>query len=413
MLNNRFAVQRFFLCLYFFSMTIENFNPTGYFSIAKLTAACYLLSVLPSIKAFIFLSKRSLYFFWPILTFLLWITLSSLFNVNSFSSRVLDVEVLQNILLFMVIVNHARRDSLGLNFGLFAFAFGSVCVSVLLFFNIGVTESTGAIVNGVIVYRTSFFNAGPNELSIKLVTGAIIIIGLYFQNPLSFTKKTRLILMCLVPIILWAALKSGSRTALLVFLLAGLFWYFASVLVSQNKLKIMVVGLVGILVLLVPLVLFVAQLNVAETLIARMAESGGESDFSQGGRFMIWAGFLSIIGDNPIFGYGLSGYDQVAYNVFGAVYSPHNVLLEALIYGGVIGFLLYFTFLVKIFLASYKMFRIRGEILPVLLLPTVLAYVIALQGLSEKTCWLILAYIVGRFIFGLDRKRTMGWNDLR
>ena len=75
--------------------------------------------------------------------------------------------------------------------------------------------------------------------------------------------------------------------------------------------------------------------------------------------------------------------------------------------------LLYLSFLIKIFLASYKMFRIRGEILPVLLLPTVLAFVIALQGLSEKTCWLLLAYIVGRFIFSVDRKRTMGLNDLR
>lgn len=407
MLNNRFAVQRFFLCLYFFSMIVENFNPTGYFSIAKLTAACYLLSVLPSIKNFIFLSKKSLYFFWPILTFLLWITLISLFNVNSYSSRVLDFEVVQNILLFMVIVNHARRDSKGLDYGILAFAIGCFCVSLLLFLNIGVTESTGSVVGGETVYRTSFFNAGPNEISIKLVTGATILIGLYFQNPLSITKKTRLMLVSGVPIILLAMLKTGSRTAFLVFVLAGLFWYVVSILDARNKLKIMVVGVLGISMLLVTLALVMPQLSGAETLIARMAESGGKSDFSEGGRFMIWAGFLSIIGDNAMFGYGLSGYDQVAYEVFGAVYSPHNVLLEVLIYGGLIGLLLYLSFLIKIFLASYKMFRIRGEILPVLLLPTVLAFVIALQGLSEKTCWLLLAYIVGRFIFSVDRKRTM------
>ena len=413
MLNNRFAVQRFFLCLYFFSMTVENFNPTGYFSIAKLTAACYLLSVLPSIKAFIFLTKKSLYFFWPILSYFLWITLISLFNVNSFSSRVLDFEVLQNILLFMVIVNHARRDSIGLDYGVLAFAVGCFCVSLLMFFNIGATESTGAVIGGEIAYRTSFFNAGPNEISIKLVTGATILIGLYFQNPLSFTKKTRLILVCWVPIILLAALKTGSRTAFLVFVLAGLFWYIVSILAAQNKLKIMVVGVVGILMLLVPLALVLPQLSAAETLIARMAETGGKSDFSQGGRFMIWAGFLSIIGDSLILGHGLSGYDQAAYEVFGAVYNPHSVFIEVMIYGGPIGLLLYLSFLIKIFLASYKMFRIRGEILPVLLLPTVLAFVIALQGLSEKTCWLLLAYIVGRFIFSVDRKRTMGLNDLR
>jgi O-antigen ligase len=247
------------------------------------------------------------------------------------------------------------------------------------------------------------------------VAGIVIIVGFYFQNPLSFTKKNRLILLCLTPIILLAILKTGSRTSVLVLLLSGLFWYFASILNSQNKLKIMLAGLAGILVLVIPLVLFVSQLNIAETLVARAAETGQSGDFSENGRFVIWSGFLSLIADEPIFGYGLSGYDQVTNSFFGVIYSPHNVLLEILIYGGLIGLLLYLSFLIKIFLASYKMFRIRGEILPVLLLPTVLAFVIALQGLRDKTCWLILAYIVGSFVFsktqkGQWRKKTINEN---
>ena len=394
-------------------MTIENFNPTGYFSVAKFTAACYLFSVLPSIKAFVFLSERSLYFFWPVLTLFFWITLTSIFNINSFSSRVIDGVMLQNILVFVVIVNHARRDRLGLDLGLYAYAFGAFCVSLLLFLNIGVTEIEGALVDGELVYRTSFFNAGPNELGIKLVAGVFIIIGFYFQNPLSLNKKNRLILLCFIPIILLAILKTGSRTSVLLLLLSGLFWFLASILNSQNKFKIMLAGLIGISVLFIPLVVFVSQLNVAETLVARAVETGQGGDFSKNGRFVIWAGFLSLITDRPIFGYGLAGYDQATNNFFGSIFSPHNVLLEILIYGGIIGLLLYLTFLVRIFLACYEMLRMRGEILPVLLLPTVLAFVVALQGLRDKTCWLILAYIVGSFVFSQNRKKTMLSRDFK
>lgn len=128
---------------------------------------------------------------------------------------------------------------------------------------------------------------------------------------------------------------------------------------------------------------------------------------------MIWTGFFSVIGENPLIGNGLSGYDRLALEVFGAVYSPHNVLLEVFIYGGAIGLALYLNFLFKIFRASYKMYRDRAEIIPVLLLPTVLAFVIALQGLSEKTCWLLLAYIMGRFLFFDRSESAVTLRDLR
>ena len=392
---------------------MENFNPTGYFSVAKFAAGLYLLSILPSIRSFIFLSKMSFAFLWPILILFFWITLIGLYNVNPLSSRVVDLEIFQNVVLAILIVNHARRDMTGLDYGIYSFAFGCFVVAIFILLGIGVSSVMGAVVDGEVVYRVTFFNAGPNVISIKLVTGALILTGLYAQNPLGFSRARRIMLLCCVPFILMAMVKTGSRTALLVLALAGFFWYFASILVAQNKFKIMVVGFVGALLVIVPAGYLVSQLGAAATLVARIAESGTGGDWSQGGRFMIWTGFFSVIGENPLIGNGLSGYDRLALEVFGAVYSPHNVLLEVFIYGGAIGLALYLNFLFKIFRASYKMYRDRAEIIPVLLLPTVLAFVIALQGLSEKTCWLLLAYIMGRFLFFDRSESAVTLRDLR
>ena len=181
---DRLSIQNYFLYLYFFSINIENFNPTGYFSVSKLAGITYIASAFLSFKNFTSLNRKQLYFYWPILIFIIYLTLISIINFNNYSNRFFDIAFIQNVLIFMVLVNHVRKDAYVLEKGMFALAVGSIIVSFFLFLGIGVSEIA---TEGDIVRKT-FFNAGANELALKLSAGLAIIISILYENILKINK---------------------------------------------------------------------------------------------------------------------------------------------------------------------------------------------------------------------------------
>ena len=52
----------------------------------------------------------------------------------------------------------------------------------------------------------------------------------------------------------------------------------------------------------------------------------------------------------------------------------------------------------RIMSASYWVYKYSGNLLPVLLLPTILGFHLTAQGLTEKIVWVLIAYIVGSFL---------------
>ena len=95
------------------------------------------------------------------------------------------------------------------------------------------------------------------------------------------------------------------------------------------------------------------------------------------------------------FGYGLSGFELEAFEIFGAVVSPHNALLEIMLYTGLVGFFVYLIFLSKIGMAVYGLWVESKLLLPSLLFVVYLGFLFSIQALGEKFCWFVLAYIVG------------------
>jgi O-antigen ligase len=392
---DRHSIQNYCLYAYFFSINIENFNPTGYFSVSRFAALLYLFSILPSIKYYLYLSKNSLKFFWPIVAFFIYLTLVSLANINNFSSRFFDFAIFQNLLIFIIIVNHARRDSIVLDRGMLSFAIGSIFTILLIILGIGVGMSD----EGARAGRLLFFNAGPNELGIKLATGAVIILVMVFQNNLKLSSY-RYLMLIFVPIILYTVLQTGSRSAFLVPIVSILMLIFFRVLLSKYKILAFIGASAAIVIIAIPLFYIAMQAEALNNVIQRFALTGGAGDFSETGRFTLWIGFFLLIREKFIFGNGLSGFDLITYQYFGFLESPHNVFLEVFLYTGIIGFILYLIFIYRALYASYVILKINNNILPVVLFPTMFAYIFILQGLSEKIAWLILAYIFGKFLFG-------------
>ena len=109
--TDRGSLQNYFLYFYFFSINIENFNPTGYFSISKFAGILYVISAFLSIRVFSSLNRQQLYFYWPILIFAFYLSIISLINFNAFSTRFIDIAFIQNLLIFIVLINHVRKDS--------------------------------------------------------------------------------------------------------------------------------------------------------------------------------------------------------------------------------------------------------------------------------------------------------------
>ncbi len=398
---DRLTIQNFFLYLYFFSINYENFNPTGYFSLAKLAGIIYVISAILSTRIFLSLNRLQLYFYWPFLIFVLYLTLISLINFNDFSNRFVDIALIQNLLIFMFLINHVKKDYLVLEKGMLALAIGSVSVSILLFLGIGATEMPEDSLG--LVNRKGFFNAGLNEIALKLSAGLVVIVSILFENTLKINKLMRYFLFLCIPLIIISVFNTASRTAFLILPLCGLTWFGFKLLATDNKLYAMALGLFIFALAFSPLYFIATQLENFELLAARLQDTGGVGDNSEVGRLTLWLGFFSLIFENPIFGNGYSGFDLITFDYFGFIESPHNVFLEVLLYTGLIGFLFYSIFLKRIFSASYQLFKYRNRILPTILIPIAFAFIFILQGLNEKICWLILAYIIGTYMYSFNK----------
>ena len=307
----------------------------------------------------------------------------------------------------MILINHVRKDSLVLEKGMFALAIGAISVAFLLLLGVGVNEATTESVGGEVMIRRTFFNAGPNELALKLSAGLVVVVSIIYENTLAIKKLTKLILILSIPILILGILGTASRTAFLILPACGIAWLGYKLLASDKKFYALILGLFTFLIVFIPLVYLALMLDEFRFLAERLANTGGISDNSETGRITLWIGFFTLIFENLFFGNGYSGFDLITYEFFGFIESPHNVLLETILYTGMIGLFLYILFLGRIFFASYKLFKYKNRILPTIIIPIALAFIMILQGLNEKVCWIILAYIIGTYMQSFNKFNTL------
>ncbi|WP_171004620.1 O-antigen ligase family protein [Bathymodiolus heckerae thiotrophic gill symbiont] len=298
-----------------------------------------------------------------------------------------------NILLFILILNHTKRDPVVLEKGLLVFSLGIITVSILFFLGIGLEINQDL--------RYTWFGAGHNEIGSKLATALIIIIMIKGRLKLG---RGHLLLIAFMPLIFWLMLKTGSRTSVLILVASFSIWYFIKVFIERRGLVSSAVVTFFTLVFISLLLYVLMQSELSVSRFSKIFD--GESSLPLGGRLYLWHEFLSIIQDNFIFGYGLSGADLQTYNFLGAIESPHNVIIEVMLYTGVIGLILYIIFMYRIMSASYWVYKYSGNFLPVLLLPTILGFHLTAQGLTEKIVWVLIAYIAGSYLYMKNKSKS-------
>lgn len=388
---NLSTLQRWALYLFFFSINFEVWAPLGgNFSLSRITGLLYFLSILPAYKYFFKISYLGSYVknIWLFFGFLVII---SIININSFSTRFFDFSIFQNIVLFWILLNHERKEPGILIKGMFCFALGSIVLSILYLVGLGVENENG---------RVKLFGDNENIIGIRMSISSIILLLIVILNSFNL-KRFRFLLLAPIPLMLNLMADTGSRVSLLSFVLM----FLTGILLIKTKktwYKAIILAFGTIIFLYI-----VQHILQSEILMLRIIKASSEGDLA--GRDIIWQKLIPLIKANPVFGVGISGYEEFANNIFGETMSPHNVIIEILCYSGIIGLAIYLIFIIRVFMMAISMYKIKKTILPILLLIPITGLIFSGQILNVKIGWLLFAYIIGDGLF--SNKKQIQWKS--
>ena len=389
--------QAFCLYLYAFSLNIQFFDPLqsgGTFSFAKITGILYVISLVPSFSKYMVLIRPTIRFIWPAFALFFVITIMSMINVNALSSTYFDTAFFLNLFLFVLIINHTLKNDRLMDNAMLAFALGAVLVAIFMFFSIGTaTDEMG---------RATVFGANQNYMGIK-AAAALIIILYYLYNKTSHTIRFRLPFLCFLPILFLSIIGSGSRSGFLAAVLGILAFWFS---LNQNR----SIGsakfyFLSFFVLILGAV-YILQSDLMVSRLAFTSPEGHNTGLDKlGGRLRIWTTYIDLALDNLILGIGMTGFQQEATRLLGAAWGAHNVILEVMLYSGLVGLFFYLFFLFQVVRATVEMLRHNSNGLGFFLLPPLLAYVLGNQALGLKISWFLIAFIITSYCSGLRNKK--------
>jgi O-antigen ligase len=375
--------ERIALYLFFFSINFEvwdPFNTGGFFSVSKLAGLIYFITLIPHINYFVNISRIKSYLV-PLLLFVTLLTFVSVYNIPLSSAWVFYFTIFQNLLLFVLLANHERRDPLILQKAMLSFACGSVAISLLFIAGIGVLDVFG---------RFTIFGDNATIVGLKMSISIIILVIAVAQDRLKL-GKLRYSFLLFVPIMMHVLAATGSRVACISLTLSlgmGLIIFKW----KSNWRRVIAVSLV------VALSFFIVRQLASDSgiLSQRLMSSAREGDLSE--RDIIWRELLPMIQDNPIFGVGVTGYAYYSKRIFGCVESPHNVLIEVACLTGICGLIMYLMFLYQVLKQACRLYYRDGLLLPLLLLIPLSGMLVSAQLLEVKIGWCMFAFIAANVI---------------
>lgn len=187
----------------------------------------------------------------------------------------------------------------------------------------------------------------PNYIESFIAVGYFVLI--YRLLIFKATKFQKIILIGLILLMFSSSFLSGTRAALLVFILIFLFTLINMILSHKNKLII-------IIIIIIPLYVFLYK-NIDQLQNLYNLFVGGRGLMSDGGRSETWLYILQIYLEKPILGHGLWSDNYFTQNTLYLEYI-HNVFLELLSNQGLIGFSLFFLILFSGFKKTKKIDRV-------------------------------------------------------
>ena len=152
--------------------------------------------------------------------------------------------------------------------------------------------------------------------------------------------------------------------------------YFITNLILERKIKpgtlfIIIAGIVSLLI--------VGMNNEYLTSFWARISGANQEDISSG-RFTTWALLLGLVGDNPLLGVGY----RLSTEKYGLI--PDNMFLSLSVETGVIGLLLYLSFLMSLCVSVYKNNRDKFAL--------IIAYVVSGVFIDISTFWVSVPFFL-------------------
>lgn len=376
-------INDFCLYLLVLSVVFEFWNPfdlKGVLSITMVVFFIYIISTLP------FLNKRLSFFYLgpyikPILLFLLIEAISSFLNITYIEelNDLFTTRILKFLFLLLILVNHLISNPTILLYVLKIYTFGIFLLSVLFLFGIGVdidfTEGESRLI---------IFGENPNNIGIKAVIGALILLSFILEQKFNIIYKIFMGLM-LVPIFPLIS-ATASRGAVFTFFIG------AAVMILLLKKNFKVKFLIIILASIVGVLLFNYFLS-NEIFYTRFMQFVDEG---KTGRNDIWEIAFGFFVDNPFLGVGRSGFKPMMKETFGGAMGAHNAFLEILATTGLIGFIVFMIFYFRLLILAHNNFKRTKTVLIFLLFSAITLHIFKAGGaISSLFVWFVFAILIG------------------
>lgn len=370
----KFAIYAFFFSLNF--ETLNTFNLGIDYLASKITISLLLLFFILNFKPVISVTHFTKFIFPPILLFFILLTILSFLNKTADFPFLFDTQLFLNILIFIILCNYSISNPGIMLKGIFVFALGCLLVSLLFF--------SGIFVEKAMDGRIMMFGENANGLGIKASISLLIFIYFIINKKLDFGKN-RFILLFFCPFLFNLMISTGSRVALLSFIV-GFVVFLDPFKYSISTKKIL------ILLSILPITFLLWYFYLKDSyVIKRLMNSIFKGDMSN--RDIIWSKTMIIIKENLFFGVGKTGYAFEISKQMGTVTSPHNVILEVLCYSGILGLILFLIFFLQIIFKAIRKYRFENDLLSIALLIPIFGMMLTGQILDQKIGWILLAFV--------------------
>lgn len=379
MIIDRSKLLRYTLLLFVFSTNFEMVNliqGSGQLSVGRITGYLYILMfMLSGYKISFNRERNTIYLLFSLLFIIL---LSSALHLNIVSSTVMDLSLLQNVVLYFMLLIHEKYDPGILDKSILYLVIGTVILSTLFLFGIGVERSTGS------EERLSLLGDNENMIGVRMVVGIMAIIY-YINNSKNKVTIINIIGILSVGLMTMVMRETASRTAAISYVIVLFLLMYFHLRSDKGINKYVYVLSFALIVSL----LAIPFLMDSDTLVTRLTKAK-EGNFAN--REVLWQALLPAVYDSPYIGYGVSGFAMVSWQKLGAVGSPHNVFLEVLLYSGFIGLTIFLIFNINVLINSYQYYKKEGKYLGLLMMVPYLGMLIVGHTLVKKIMWIILAY---------------------
>lgn len=259
---------------------------------------------------------------------------------------------IEPILFFLVFINVYKKDDKDLKYFLYSIGFSSLLISLFCIFQ----KFTGYFIpndfwQAEATRRVTGFFGYPNAVGLYLGPIIVLFFGFFI-----FNKFANRIFSSAVVVLSFMAIIFAVSEGAIIGVLAGCF----ILLLFIKKIRLYAVGLLAISSILL--------FSIPKTKNF-IAEKALLQDVSGQIRLEMWQETWQMLKTKPIFGAGLSGYQNAVALYHSKDYIeiylyPHNIILNFWTETGILGLLAFILILIKFFIDSYKK---RKNILSVVL----------------------------------------------